>query len=108
LIGGAEISAGIVSSLSCAYIASAAANCFRLLAHDVCRAFSRTCANTGNRIAAMIAITAITTSSSIKVKPARFRYIGPPPAVQKPERPRRAAGRVPWDGRARIAGALAG
>src|SRR5437660_8548270 len=35
----------------------------------VCRAFSRACANTGNRIAARMAMIAMTTSSSIRVKP---------------------------------------
>src|SRR5437660_7824854 len=45
--------------------------CFRLLKQVVCRAFSRACANTGNRIAARIAMMAITTSSSISVKPYR-------------------------------------
>jgi hypothetical protein len=35
----------------------------------VCRAFSRALAKTGKRIAARMAIIAITTSNSIKVKP---------------------------------------
>src|SRR5579859_2009281 len=40
-----------------------------LLAHIVCLAFSRAWAKTGNRIAARIAMMAITTSNSISVKP---------------------------------------
>jgi hypothetical protein len=36
--------------------------------HDACRAFSWAVENTGNRIAARIAIIAITTSNSISVK----------------------------------------
>ncbi len=35
--------------------------------HEMARAFSRACANTGNRIAARIAIIAITTNSSMSV-----------------------------------------
>src|SRR5947209_5650484 len=42
-------------------------SCLVLLRHDVFRAASRACANTGKRIAARIAIIAITTSSSIRV-----------------------------------------
>src|SRR5689334_21029403 len=44
-------------------------NCYRLLMQVACRAFSRAWANTGNRIAARIAIIAITTSNSMSVKP---------------------------------------
>jgi hypothetical protein len=40
-----------------------------LEAQDICRAFSRALAKTGNRMAANIAIIAITTNSSISVKP---------------------------------------
>src|SRR6266487_3475693 len=47
--------------------------CFILLTQAVCRAFSRAWAKTGNRIAARIAMIAITTSSSIRVKPLRSR-----------------------------------
>lgn len=43
--------------------------CFKLLWHELRRAFSRARANTGNKIAAKIAIMAMTTSNSIKVKP---------------------------------------
>src|SRR5437660_2222093 len=39
------------------------------------RAFSRAWAKTGNRIAAKIAMIAITTSSSIRVKPLRSRFM---------------------------------
>src|SRR5579862_6220248 len=37
--------------------------------HWIARAFSRACANTGKRIAARMAMMAMTTSSSIRVKP---------------------------------------
>ena len=47
-------------------------SCFRLERQLVLRAFSRARANTGKRIAAKMAIIAITTSSSIKVKPISF------------------------------------
>jgi len=40
-----------------------------LLAQLACRAFSLARANTGNRMAARIAMMAMTTSSSISVKP---------------------------------------
>src|SRR5437763_513199 len=46
-------------------------SCLRLLWHEAERAFSRACANTGNRMAARIAMMAITTSSSINVNPRR-------------------------------------
>src|SRR6266568_2522598 len=46
----------------------------RLLMQDAWRAFSRAWAKTGNRMAARMAIMAITTSSSIKVKP-RWRIL---------------------------------
>ena len=54
--------------LSCAYIRYARPICFMLERQVACRAFSRACANTGNRMAARIAIMAITTSNSIRVK----------------------------------------
>src|ERR1700730_17247982 len=47
----------------------------RLLAHAVCRAFSRAWANTGNRMAARIATIAITTSSSISVNAVLGRWV---------------------------------
>ena len=47
--------------------------CFRLLVQEIWRAFSRAFANAGSSIAARIAMMAITTSSSIKVK--RFCFI---------------------------------
>jgi hypothetical protein len=65
------LSSGNRSSKSCRYICTASPIWRMLLRHCVCRAFSRACANTGNRIAAKIAIIAITTSSSISVKPSR-------------------------------------
>src|SRR6185437_6280091 len=43
--------------------------CLLLERHDAARAFSRACAKTGKRMAAKIAIMAMTTSSSIRVKP---------------------------------------
>src|SRR3954471_10303789 len=55
------------------YRYSESAICFVLLRHVAVRAFSRAWANTGNRIAARMAMMAITTSNSIKVKPALFR-----------------------------------
>src|ERR1051326_3538718 len=45
--------------------------CFMLLKQAVWRAFSRAWAKTGKRIAAKMAMIAITTSSSIRVKPER-------------------------------------
>jgi hypothetical protein len=48
---------------------AAVAICFRLLWHVLLRAFSRALAKTGKRIAARMAIIAITTSSSINVNP---------------------------------------
>src|SRR5437016_183821 len=51
--------------------------CFVLLRQEIARAFSRAWANTGKRIAARIAMIAITTSSSIRVKPPvrRIRFL---------------------------------
>src|SRR5207248_10350988 len=46
--------------------------CLVLERQDVVRAFSRAWAKTGKRIAARIAIIAITTNSSIKVNPVRL------------------------------------
>jgi hypothetical protein len=43
--------------------------CFRLLMQEMLRAFSFAPANAGNNIAARIAMIAITTNSSISVKP---------------------------------------
>jgi hypothetical protein len=48
-------------------------NWFMLLKQEVCRAFSLAAAKTGNKIAARIAMIAITTSSSIRVKARRDR-----------------------------------
>src|SRR5207244_4195401 len=55
------------SSLSWVYIAIPSPNCLTLERQDAARAFSRACAKTGNRMAAKIAIIAITTRSSIRV-----------------------------------------
>src|SRR5690349_6435467 len=46
--------------------------CLTFDRHEAARAFSRARAKTGNRIAARIAIIAMTTKSSIKVKPDFF------------------------------------
>src|SRR5437764_8184495 len=51
------------------YIKKPVSICFRLLEQLDLRACSRARAKTGNRIAARIAIIAITTSSSIRVNP---------------------------------------
>jgi hypothetical protein len=56
------------------YIWKPVISCFMLLKHWVLRAFSRACANTGNSIAAKMAIIAITTNNSISVKPFRLGY----------------------------------
>src|SRR2546429_9911086 len=54
------------------YIIQPVPSCFILLWHIAWRAFSRACAKTGNRIEARIAIMAMTTSSSIRVKAFAF------------------------------------
>src|SRR5205823_4147267 len=54
--------------------------CFRLLMHCDRRAASRAACTAGSRSAIRTAMIAITTSSSIRVKPRRGRgYMGPPP-----------------------------
>src|SRR5438270_117976 len=53
------------------YCSVASVICLLLLMHVVCLAFSRAWAKTEKRIAARMAIMAITTSSSMSVKPAR-------------------------------------
>src|SRR5215212_103804 len=53
---------------------SAVPICFRFERHVAWRAFSRAWAKTGNRIAARMAMMAITTSNSMSVKP-RFRGV---------------------------------
>src|SRR5688572_22737860 len=63
---------GYTSSASWAYIIAAVPICFMWLRHALIRAFSRAWAKTGNRIAARIAMMAITTRSSIKVNALRF------------------------------------
>ena len=60
-----------VPSLSCRYIWNASAICLQLERQAACRAFSRAWAKTGNRIAARMAMMAMTTRSSISVNPRR-------------------------------------
>ena len=48
--------------------------CFTLLRQDAWRAFSRARAKTGNRIAARMAMIAMTTSNSISVNPRFMVY----------------------------------
>ena len=55
----------------------AVANCLVLLKQLVWRAASRACAKTGNKMAARIAMMAITTKSSIRVKAERRMRIIP-------------------------------
>jgi len=50
--------------------------CLQLFKQLVCRAFSRALAKTGKRIAAKMAMMAMTTNSSMSVKP---RRMGLPP-----------------------------
>jgi len=57
--------------LSPTYISIPKAICFRFEAQDDWRAFSLALANTGKRIAARMAMIAMTTNSSISVKPLR-------------------------------------
>src|SRR5436190_789718 len=57
--------------------------CLRLLRQAVDRAFSRACAKTGKRMAARMAMIAITTSSSIKVNArCRLMVVAPQSGVQ--------------------------
>src|SRR3954463_9468158 len=58
------------SALSCAYIVKARPICLLLLTHAMSLAFSLARDRAGSSIAARIAIIAITTSSSIRVKAA--------------------------------------
>src|SRR6266849_4425941 len=71
---------GTTSSYSWVYIWSARPSCLALERQDACRAFSRACANTGNRMAARIAMIAMTTRSSIKVKARRLLCLIPVPS----------------------------
>src|SRR5438067_347892 len=57
------------SSQSWKYMISAVLICFMLERQEMVRAFSRAWANTGKRMAARMAMMAITTSSSMSVKP---------------------------------------
>src|ERR1051325_9163667 len=54
---------------------AASTNCLILLMHDVFRAASRALANTGNRIAASIAMIAMTTSNSMRVNARLLRLM---------------------------------
>jgi len=67
--------AGKESSLSLVYITVARPTCFMFIKQVVFFADSLACAKTGNRIAAKIAMIAITTRSSIRVKPLRRKVI---------------------------------
>src|SRR3954470_17944184 len=60
------------------YMFIARPTCLLLDRQEVWRAFSRACAKTGKRMAARIAIMAMTTSSSMSVKPLRT-FIDEPP-----------------------------
>src|SRR5438876_7973960 len=64
-------SSGTLSSLSFAYIVNANPHCFELERHVAACAFPFAFAKAGSNSAARIAIIAITTSSSISVKPDR-------------------------------------
>ncbi len=59
--------------MSLTYMNVASANCLELFKQEICCAFVFAHANAGSRIAARIAIIAITTSNSIKVNP-RFGF----------------------------------
>jgi hypothetical protein len=61
--------------LSPAYMSQPKVNCLNWFMHDIDRAFSLALLNAGNSNAARMAMTAITTSSSIKVK-ALHRFFG--------------------------------
>jgi hypothetical protein len=53
-------------------MATVTPSCFRLLTHEIDRAFSRALLSAGSSIAAKIAMIAITTNNSIKVKANNF------------------------------------
>src|SRR5690606_20694219 len=59
----------MLSSLSWAYITQASWSCLRLLRHFVAPALALALLKAGNNIPARIAMIAMTTNSSIKVKP---------------------------------------
>jgi len=69
------------------YIIHAVPICLLLDRHEVCRAFSRAFAYTGNSIDARIEMIAMTTSNSIKVKPRLGPRIIPVPPFRSPARP---------------------
>src|SRR6266705_1636704 len=66
---------GRVSSQSCRYMFIPRPSCLKFERQVVARAFSRAWAKTGNRIAARMAIIAITTRSSIRVKAEELRRL---------------------------------
>src|SRR5436853_4874272 len=69
--------------------------CFRLDWQLAWRDFSRAWAKTGKRMAARMAMIAMTTSSSISVNPPRFTLIPPAPLHRRGRRPtRRTPGKL--------------
>ena len=63
---------GNVSTLSLVYIAITTPTCFKLEVHRIRKAFCFALANAGSSIAARMAMIAMTTSNSIRVKARRF------------------------------------
>src|SRR5512141_3203969 len=68
-------SGGYRSLLSSEYVVRARPICFRLLMQAEALARSRALAKTGNRMAARMAMMAMTTSNSIRVKPRTFSFM---------------------------------
>src|SRR5436853_2306312 len=68
--------------------------CRALERQEAARAFSRAWAKTGKRIAARMAIIAITTRSSIRVKPRRIRRVTMGSLLSIPQRPSARNGRA--------------
>ena len=66
------------------YVCSARASCFRLLLHCMRRAASRAACTAGNRSATSIPMMAITTRSSMRVKPLRALKIRKKPRFRRP------------------------
>src|SRR5204862_2975660 len=66
--------AGVLSLLTSEYMAMDRPICLRLLKHWVRRAFSRAAANAGSSMAAKMPMIAMTTNSSISVKPPIFSF----------------------------------
>src|SRR5580704_1448550 len=71
-------------------------NCFRLLRHCVRRAASRAAWTAGSNNAMRIAIIAITTNSSIRVKPARCELLAGPKRIENLLRKKRI-GQKKWE-----------